>query len=128
METLHKGWDNGGPTQGTDSRHGPWASCRPRALTRRQRCRMPGAPGQGTRPTEPDSPLETVFDRRFQAHSPPYRRATKSRNHAAGSGAAPACSTAPNRTVNGTPAGTFTRLVSPCFIDASPNGFATNTP
>jgi hypothetical protein len=37
-------------------RNGSWAVCRPRALTRRWRCRMPGAPGQGTRPTALSSP------------------------------------------------------------------------
>ncbi|MEY3276825.1 MAG: hypothetical protein RL153_2093 [Verrucomicrobiota bacterium] len=37
-------------------RNGRWAVCRPRALTRRWRCRMPGAPSQGTRPTAASSP------------------------------------------------------------------------
>jgi hypothetical protein len=35
----------------SEPRNGRWAVCRPRALTRRWRCCMPGAPGQGTRPT-----------------------------------------------------------------------------
>ena len=39
-------------------RNGSWAVCRPRAPTRRWRCRMPGAPGQGTRPTALSSPSQ----------------------------------------------------------------------
>ena len=37
-------------------RNGSWSVCRPRALTRRWRCLVPGAPGQGTRPTAASSP------------------------------------------------------------------------
>ena len=39
-----------------EPRNGSGSVCRPRALTRRWRCRMPGAPGQGTRPTAASSP------------------------------------------------------------------------
>ena len=51
-------WPRQNGQRGRDShpRNGRWAVCRPRAFTQRWRCRMPGAPGQGTRPTAASSP------------------------------------------------------------------------